>query len=209
MHLVRLLVCSVLLAGCSSAASPATTPPSPSPSPPAPIRTVSPAEARDLTIAEVLRTDERFTIFRDLVGTTETGIPGRPVWLEVWDWDADRIGDDRDGVTILVPTDEGFAATAPELVAALRDGDLDDRGRYLLIGHHYIHHLLPSADFEAGRQVHWSGAVEATLDPPAWDGRALVQADLRTTNGYIHVIDGPIVPDSVRDRLADLAGGSS
>ncbi|MBW3665549.1 MAG: fasciclin domain-containing protein [Actinobacteria bacterium] len=195
MKLLGSLVCLALLAACGSAATSAAS----SPSPQEQLRTVSPERASDMTIAEVLGADERFTIFHELADSTETGIPGHPSWLEVWDWDAERLGNDRDGVTVFVPTDDAFAATASELVPALRDGDLVNQARYIWLGHHYVHLLYPSSDFEAGRQHTWRGNVDMTLDPLAWGGHAVVQTDLRTANGYIHVIDGVVVPAEVRD----------
>lgn len=189
------LVCLVLLAACGSGATSAVS----SPSPQEQLRTVSPERASDMTIAEVLGADERFTIFHELADSTETGIPGHPSWLEVWDWDPERLGDAREGVTVFVPTDDAFAAAGEHLVDAIRSGDLVNQARYLWLGHHYVHVLYPSSDFEAGRQHTWRGNVDMKLDPPTWGGHAVVQTDLRTANGYIHVVDGVVVPAEVRD----------
>ena len=54
------------------------------------LEVVTPAEARKLTVAEVLRRDDRFTRFRKLAATTTTQIAVS--WLEIWDNPTDRPG---------------------------------------------------------------------------------------------------------------------
>lgn len=102
---------------------------------------------------------------------------------------------------MFVPTDDGFTAAGQHLVDAAHSGDLPNQVRYTWLGHHYVHLLYPSSDFETDRQHTWRGNVDMTLDPPAWGGHASVQADLRTANGYIHDIDGAVVPSDVRDAV--------
>jgi hypothetical protein len=41
--------------------------------------------------------------------------------------------------------------------------------------------------------------VELTLDPLTYGGCPILQTDLRTANGYIHVIGGVVLTDKVRD----------
>ena len=169
---------------------------------------VKPTEARLLTLAEVLRSDSRFTQFHSLAGETLTGIMeggSRLSWLDIWDWPPQRMGDDREGVTIFVPTDAGFEDLEPQIRRALDEGQLDNRTRYTWLGHHYVHRLYPSSEFVAGPQRTWStspgAAVDLTLDPPTWGGCPILQADLRTANGYIHVIGGVVMPHAVLDAI--------
>lgn len=169
---------------------------------------VKPTEARLLTLAVVLRSDSRFTQFQAVAGETLTGImegESRLSWLDIWDWPPQRMGDDREGVTIFVPTDAAFEDLEPQIRLALDEGQLDNRTRYSWLGHHYVHRLYPSSDFVAGPQRTWSTSptapVELTLEPPMWGGCPILQADLRTANGYIHVIGGVVIPPAVLDAI--------
>jgi hypothetical protein len=173
---------------------------------------VSPAEARELTIADVLRRDGRFTRFRKLAEETDTQIAVS--FLEIWDRPRDRPGN-RVWTTVFVPTDTAFAVLAPDVLEAFDKGRLDNLSRYVWLGHHTVHRPYPSSDFTEGLQGNWqptgvgrwentsgpSGPVdvELTLAPLTYGGCPILQTDLRTTNGYIHVIGGVVVPDRVRD----------
>lgn len=79
MKLLGSFVCLMLLVACGTSAAPAAS----SPSPEDPLQTVSPERASKMTVGEALRTDGRFSVFRELADSTETGIPGHPSWLEV------------------------------------------------------------------------------------------------------------------------------
>lgn len=170
------------------------------------LATVTPEAAATMTIGEVLRTDERFTMWRSVAERTMT--PIAPSWLDVWDWEAERMGDERDGVTVFAPTDAAFAKLDPAVLAVLEDPDVENDLLYGLLGHHYVHRRYPSADFEAGPQRTWrrsvSGPVELTLDPLTWGGQPILQTDLEVANGYLHVLDGVVVPD---DLAAAATGG--
>ena len=141
-----------------------------------------------MTIADVLRRDERFTVFRQLAEHTRTGAPGFPSWLELWDWPASRLGDDRDGLTVFVPTDEAFGRLEAVVREALAQGELVDAERYWLLGFHEVHRLFPSSEFSAGSVGSWEGDVGMTVDPLTYGGQPILQTDLRVANGYIHVI---------------------
>lgn len=204
MSAVPLLVALAVVTACGSS-EPAAGAASPSPDASAPQpATVDLDEASTMTIAEVLRSNEHVSRYRTVVERTET--PIAESILAVWDWPAGQMGADRDGVTVFVPTDAAFEALDPAVLATIDDPDVDNDLLYSLFGHHYVHRLYPSDEFEAGDQGTWrasaSGPVQLGLDPLTWGGHRIVQTDIRTTNGIIHVIDGVVVPDV----LADAAG---
>jgi len=170
------------------------------PEPPGPgesLVTVRPAQARHMTIADVLRQDERFTVFRQLAENTKTSAEGFPSWLELWDRSVSEVGGDFDGWTVFVPTDEAFAELAPVVREALTEGKLINAERYWILGYHTVHRLFPSSEFMDGSAGSWEGDVEMTVDPPTYGDQPILQTDLRVANGYIHVISGVVVPDLV------------
>lgn len=174
--------------------------------------TVSPSEAEKLTVAEVLRADERFSRFRKLAEETDTQVGAS--FLETWDQPTDRPGNEV-WVTVFAPTDTAFAVLDPEILAAFEGGRLENLPRYVWLGHHTVHRPYPSTEFTEGLQANWqptgvgswektdglSGPVdvELTLHPLTYGGCRILQPDLRTRNGYIHVIGGVVVPHQVRD----------
>jgi uncharacterized surface protein with fasciclin (FAS1) repeats len=173
---------------------------------------VSPSEARELTIADVLRTDQRFSRFRKLAEGTDTLIAAS--FLETWDRPTDRLGNDV-WTTVFVPTDTAFAVLEPEILTAFENGRLNNLVMYGWLGHHTVHRPYPSTEFTGGLQHNWqptgvgswekmsglSGPVdvELTLDPLTYGGCPILQTDLRTTNGYIHVIGGVVLIDDLRE----------
>jgi uncharacterized surface protein with fasciclin (FAS1) repeats len=165
---------------------------------------VTEAEAAGMSIAELLMTDPRFDEFRNLAAQTVSEGLGMS-WLEAWDMQAEQMGDNRDGVTVFVPVNAAFERLDPGLASVLREGELDNELRYTLLGHHYVHRLYPSSEWESGSQRTWRGGgiVELTLDPPMWGGCPLAQTDIRVDNGYIHVLDGIVIPDEIQQA----AGG--
>jgi len=158
------------------------------------------ASVSEASIAGVLARDPRFAQFCTIVeGTFSSGLGLS--WLEIWDWPASRMGDDQDGVTVFAPTDDAIATLDPALLAALEVGALDNELLYSLIGHHYVHRLYPSADFQAGPQRTWSGSgtVELSLDPLTYGGCNVIATDIRATNGYVHAIDCVVVTEDVAE----------
>jgi uncharacterized surface protein with fasciclin (FAS1) repeats len=156
-----------------------------------------------MSIAELLRTDPRFTRFRTLAEQTTSPGSGQS-WLEIWDMAANQMGDDGDGVTVFVPIDAAFERLEPGLLTAIDEGQLDNNLRYSLLGHHYIHRLYPSSAFEPGAQRTWrgGGSVELTLEPLTWGGCPIVQTDIQVNNGYIHAVDGIVLPEEVREAAS-------
>jgi uncharacterized surface protein with fasciclin (FAS1) repeats len=178
--------------------------------------TVSSSEARQLTVAEVLRRDERFSQFRRLAERTETQVGAS--FLETWDSAEDSAGN-AVWVTLFVPPDTAFAALDPEIRAAYEEGRLDNLARYAWLGHHSVHKPYPAAEFTEGLQHGWrptgigtweatdvlSGPVdvELTLDPLTYGGCPILQTDLRTSNGYIHVVGGVVLTDDLRQAARE------
>jgi hypothetical protein len=155
--------------------------------------------AAEMSIADLLSSEGHFSKFQDLTSrTVSEGLDKS--WLEIWDFPGSSMGDNRDGVTVFVPTDAAFESLDPGLLATIQDPGLDNEIRYNLLGHHYIHRLYPASEFEPGSQRTWrgGGSVELTLDPPTWGGCPVVQTDIRVNNGYIHVVDGIVIPLELR-----------
>lgn len=158
--------------------------------------------ASEVSIAGVLARDARFSQFCTIVeGAVSPGL-GRS-WLEIWDWPASRIGENQDGVTVFAPTNDAFAKLEPALLTALQDGALDNQLLYSLLGHHYVHVLYPSSQFEEGPQRTWSGSgtVQLSTDPLNYGGCNVIETDIRASNGYVHAIDCVVVPDEVAEAV--------
>ena len=180
------------------------------------LRTVSPSEAQELTVAEVLRRDERFSQFRRLAEETSTQIAVS--FLEIWDRPTDSFGN-QVWTTVFVPADTAFAVLDPDILAAFRQGRLDNLVRYGWLGHHNVLRPYPSAEFTEGAQGNWqpTGAgtwentagpsgpvdVELTRDPLTYGGCPILQTDLKVANGHIHVIGGVVVTDQLREAVVD------
>lgn len=157
----------------------------------------------EMSIADLLGADPRFDSFCAIVERAMS--PGLGLsWLEIWSWPANRMGDNRDGVTVFAPTDAAFETLDPAVLTALEAEDVDNELLYSLIGHHYVHQLYPSADFEPGPQRTWRGAgtVDLSLDPMTFGGCVVVEADLRVANGFVHAIDCVVVPQEVVDAVS-------
>jgi hypothetical protein len=117
-------------------------------------------------------------------------------------------------VTVFVPTDTAFAVLDPEIRAPFEEGRLDNLVRYVWLGRHTVHKPYPSSFVEGlqgNRQPTGLGSwektsgpsgpvdVELTVDPLTYGGCPILQLDLRTANGYIHVIGGVVLADKLRD----------
>jgi len=156
--------------------------------------TVTADEASTMTIAEVLRTDERLARFAELAESTDTTMPGTS-WMDVWDMPPNQIGDDREGVTVFAPINEGFDGMERAIRQQLDAAQLDNVASYTLISDHYVHRLYPESEFDAGPVEVWRGTVDLSLDPLAFGGHDIVATDLRTSNGYVHLVDGVVISD--------------
>jgi uncharacterized surface protein with fasciclin (FAS1) repeats len=168
---------------------------------------LSPDQTAEMSIAEFLTSDDRVNQFRSIVEATDS--PGlRRSWLEIWDMDAGEMGDHREGVTVFVPTDAAFDRLDPEIRDALVEARVENELRYTFLGHHYVHRLYPRAEFEAGPQRTFRGGGDVVLDLDAltWAGCPIVETDIRLANGYVHLLDGVVLPDGVRAGIVGQAG---
>jgi hypothetical protein len=162
------------------------------------------AEAAEMSIAEYLTADPRLEHFHAVAAATNS--PGlRKTWLEAWDTEGNEMGDHRQGVTVFVPMDAAFERLDPEMRVALVGAQLDNELRYTFLGHHYVHRLYPLVDFESGSQrtFRGGGSVELGMDPLTWAGCPIVETDIRLANGYIHLLDGVVVPADVLEAVGD------
>jgi hypothetical protein len=163
--------------------------------------TMSPAEATSLTVAEVLRRDQRFTQFRKLAEETATAITDS--FMEAWDRPEDVNGN-KVWMTLFVPTDTAFEALDADVRAAWEEGRLDQAVRYGWIGHHGMDRPYPSSEFVEGVQSNDRGErAVLTLDPLTYAGCPILQTDLLAANGYIHVVGGVGVPADVRASASE------
>lgn len=170
---------------------------------PTSLATVTSAQAGDLTLAEIVRRDERFTIFASLGERIQTRIAGLPTVLE--HWEQESIGARGAGITVFVPTDEAFAAV-PGLVGTLEDLSTDGSPGsqtilYEFVAHHFITRVLLAADIEAGPAGTWNGDVEFAADPLRFGGHEIVGEPLRGVNGVIHVLSGVVLPANLQALL--------
>ena len=137
--------------------------------------TPSPTESPALTVAGVLATDERFeTLFQALLDD--------PRFLE-------RMSGPAWNHTVFAPTNEAFEQLPARRLASLLEDE--DRLRQL-IDNHIAFELVPTEEMEAGDLQTIQGVHE--MDPGGAqvtiDGVSIVQADLVTSNGIVHAIDG-------------------
>jgi hypothetical protein len=142
-----------------------------------------------MSIAALLRSDSRFDEFRKITEQTMSSVLGL-FWLEIWDMEASQIGDGREGVTVFVPSDAAFDRLEPELAAALTQGDLDNEVLYSLLGHHYVHRLYPSSDWEQGATAHLARGWKSRTDTRSAHLGRVPHRAFRHSRGYrIHPRD--------------------
>ena len=165
-------VVALLALAASCGGTEETSPPEPTPTPAA---TASPAESPAPTVADVLATDERFqTLFRALLD--------QPPILE-------RMRGPAWNHTVFAPTDEAFERLPDGQLASL----LQDEDRLQQLLHNHIaFELVPTEGMEAGdlQTIEGVHEVDPGGDRVTIDGVRIVEADLVTSNGIIHAIDG-------------------
>ena len=108
-------------------------------------------------------------------------------------------------VTVFAPTDEAFRKLPPETLTALMAPENKMKLRTLLL-HHVIQGEILSTSLKDQEVKTMSGdMIEIDVDGKEVEvGDAkVVNADLMTGNGVIHVIDKVVIPESL-DDFADL-----
>lgn len=108
-------------------------------------------------------------------------------------------------LTVFAPTDAAFAAMPAADLAKLKS-DKAAMQRFVL--HHVINAPVPSAKIKGAKGPIPSGAGDTVLldgaDETALkvDGATIIQADLQTGSGLLHVVDKVLVPISAADASA-------
>ena len=143
------------------------------------------------SVAEILRGDERFETLVEILeaASVMSGPPGSQTRLG----SAIEIMDRPDWQhTIFAPTDEAFEA----LDEATRESLLEETNATALARSHTVPTLLPSDEIETGSVTTIRGVVPVTVDSEGITfGRArVVEADIRGTNGIVHVVDRVSLP---------------
>ncbi|WP_374473091.1 fasciclin domain-containing protein [Phenylobacterium sp.] len=115
------------------------------------------------------------------------------------------------GLTVFAPTDAAFAALpAGELDRLMADKPALQK----LLTHHIINATVDSSKIAGARgpvptvaqdQVLLDGSQEGVLKA---DGATIVQADVRATNGILHVVDRVLVPGQGGQAAAGAATGA-
>ncbi|MBE9137778.1 fasciclin domain-containing protein [Nodosilinea sp. LEGE 07088] len=137
--------------------------------------------AAEQSIAEIAASDENFEILTaaiEAAGLTEA------------------FSDDDLAVTVFAPTDDAFAAlpegTLDELLLAENRGQLVQ-----LLGYHVVDGEVLSTDLAAGEVDTMAGAsvmVSVDGDMVTVNDANVVVADIKASNGVIHVIDAVLLP---------------
>lgn len=200
---------AALIAGAANAQTPQTPPTEQTPpvAPPAaratpPVATPptpsAPASAGALVargdLVDTLRADGRFkTLIKALEATNMTGV----------------LKSNR-GLTVFAPTDAAFAALpAGELDRLMKDPAALQK----LLTYHVVNATVDSAKIKGARGgVKTVAGTEVALDGSG-DGlkantATIVQADVRPTNGLIHVVDRVLTPETAPSLAATAGAGS-
>ena len=135
-------------------------------------------------LVDTLKLNGQFTIFTK--GLADTNLTG--------------LLKSNTNLTVFAPTDAGFQAMPPADLAKLQS-DKTAMQRFIL--HHVINAPVPSAKIKGTRgpwptgaqdQVVLDGGDEAAMKA---DGAVIVQADVKTGSGLLHVVDKPLIAGSV------------
>lgn len=155
--------------------------------------TETPTEAR--SIADALDADGRFETFLTLLAASRAPLVGEEgrTFLTILD---DLEGRDW---TVFAPTDAAFAA--------LGDGALEEltTGPWLtgVMHRHMVPGTFGLADLETGPMRTDGGPVDVvvTEDTVVFGGATVSAESLVAANGLVHVIDGVVLVDHVRDAI--------
>lgn len=183
------------LAGAQTAATPpAATPPAAASSAAASAKTVVPAG----DIVETARASGQFTTF--IKALDETNLTG--------------LLKTRSGLTVFAPTDAAFAALPPGELDKLM---ADKPALQKLLTHHVINLSVDSTKIAGSKGPVTTVANDAVvLDGSDTtlkvDNAHIVQADIRASNGILHVVDQVLMPGAVSasvDASATAASSSA
>ena len=99
--------------------------------------------------------------------------------------------------TVFAPTDDAFAAVDPETLDGLL-ADPEALSQVLL--YHVVEGAVPAADvvtLESATTIQGSDvAIVVEGDAVTLNGANVIQTDIETSNGIIHVIDAVLLPPS-------------
>jgi uncharacterized surface protein with fasciclin (FAS1) repeats len=100
-------------------------------------------------------------------------------------------------ITVFAPTDAAFASMPADLLAKLKS---DKTAMQKFILHHLINAPVDSAKIKGAKGPIPSGAGDTILldgsdegGKMMVDGATIVQADLKTASGLLHVVDRPLI----------------
>jgi uncharacterized surface protein with fasciclin (FAS1) repeats len=160
---------------------------------------LAPAAAKPVVVngdlVDTLKLNGQFTIFTK--GLTDTNLAG--------------LLKTNGNLTVFAPTDAGFQTLPPAELAKLQT-DKTAMQRFIL--HHVINAPVPSAKIKGTRgpwptgaqdQVVLDGSEETAIKA---DGATIVQADLKTGSGLLHVVDRPLIAGSVPAALPTEAAAA-
>ncbi len=130
---------------------------------------------------------------------------------------AEPLSDAEGTFTVFAPTDTAFGdlLTALEITAAdLLAFELEAFAPYISLSKVLQYHVIAGAAVESGdvedgfvtTLAGYSLLLDTTDGVTLNDGPSVALADLKATNGVIHVIDGVLLPPNIVE-LAQLAGG--
>ena len=113
--------------------------------------------------------------------------------------------------TVFAPTDEAFAKLPKDLIATLLKPE-NKATLAKILTYHVIPGKVLSSDIKGKtlkvKTVEGSEAsVDATKDVMI-DSAKVIKADIKTSNGVIHVINAVILPPEVRGSLSEKRGSS-
>ncbi|MEM8605060.1 MAG: fasciclin domain-containing protein [Cyanobacteria bacterium P01_H01_bin.121] len=98
--------------------------------------------------------------------------------------------------TVFAPTDEAFAALPPETLEALLQPENQDQLIEILT-YHVVPGKVLSTDLSSGRVASLEGsplAVQVMREGIAINNANVIQADIKASNGVVHVIDQVLLP---------------
>lgn len=147
------------------------------------------AEVPTESIAEIVTADARFS-------TLAAALTGAGL--------AETFADDSASFTVFAPTDDAFAMLPDGLIENLDAATLETVLKY-----HVLEEEVPAATAVTLDEAETLAEISLTLTVDGetlyLDGlTAVVETDIRATNGIIHVIDSVLVPNDFPGTIVDL-----